>query len=460
MHIVIVGAGAAGLSAARRIAELQPMWHVTILEARSRPGGRTHTCDISSEFLSCSELTIELGGEFIHGGNTSTARLAAELGLTLVPVPRLQNMKYNKVACHHTQNPKIAQLKATYENIVNQKMSSIDYTISLRDALLCYSPEIDVEAIRTADVLFAQTWCADIQHLSVGDLREEAEVDVAGNDEYRILEGYAELWKRVIANFADNIKIQYNTIVTGVAHSPSHGQSIVITTTTVTLCCNAAIVTVPSAVLSSLRFSPPLPSSTQDALTYLRTAAATKAFLILRHHEVLAALTDMTYLCNDDPAVSIPRWWTPRHGMPTPYININGVLTKVIVVCGYATDSRAVKYDSLSEEEARKTAISDIGNMLGIDSMEISPLVVFFKRVSWAEDIFAGGGYASIPPTHCALKEHVSIRQNLAQPVYDHRVWFAGEACTYLSNRQTVHGAFDTGKQAAEELVERLTAAT
>ena len=56
--VLIVGAGAAGLAAAKRLAEAGVM--ATILQARNRIGGRIHT-------VHDLQMPLELGAEFVHG---------------------------------------------------------------------------------------------------------------------------------------------------------------------------------------------------------------------------------------------------------------------------------------------------------------------------------------------------------------------------------------------------------
>src|ERR1700761_3325944 len=57
--ILILGAGMAGLTAARALAERG--LHVTVLEARERVGGRVFTRQTDEG------VAVELGAEFIHG---------------------------------------------------------------------------------------------------------------------------------------------------------------------------------------------------------------------------------------------------------------------------------------------------------------------------------------------------------------------------------------------------------
>src|SRR6185295_6728614 len=58
--VLVIGAGLAGLAAARRLADAGA--RVTILEARDRIGGRVHTIRDSQ-----LPIAVELGAEFIHG---------------------------------------------------------------------------------------------------------------------------------------------------------------------------------------------------------------------------------------------------------------------------------------------------------------------------------------------------------------------------------------------------------
>ena len=78
-HIVVIGAGAAGLMAARELARAGR--RVTLLEARDRCGGRIDPLP-AAEF----GYPAEGGAEFVHGEAPVTRGLLREAGLSLLPI--------------------------------------------------------------------------------------------------------------------------------------------------------------------------------------------------------------------------------------------------------------------------------------------------------------------------------------------------------------------------------------
>lgn len=75
--VLVLGAGLAGLSAARDLSRAGT--DVIVLEARDRVGGRVEQVTVAGGRL------VQMGGEVVGSAHTAYVRLVEELGLTLVP---------------------------------------------------------------------------------------------------------------------------------------------------------------------------------------------------------------------------------------------------------------------------------------------------------------------------------------------------------------------------------------
>ena len=81
LHVIVAGAGLAGLTAAREVAMRGATVHV--VEARARIGGRVWTVRRPGE-----AVHLEAGGEFIDHEHEAARALVKALGLTLTRVLR------------------------------------------------------------------------------------------------------------------------------------------------------------------------------------------------------------------------------------------------------------------------------------------------------------------------------------------------------------------------------------
>lgn len=113
-HIVIVGAGAAGLMAARELARAGRK--VTILEARQRCGGRIHPLP-ASEF----GYPADGGAEFVHGEAPVTRALLLQAGLSFQEIEGEQwRFDGTKLAREDRHDPHEAELHAKLRDLKDE----------------------------------------------------------------------------------------------------------------------------------------------------------------------------------------------------------------------------------------------------------------------------------------------------------------------------------------------------
>jgi monoamine oxidase len=427
IDVLILGAGAAGLAAARALRSAGK--RAVVLEARDRIGGRAWTD------TSWSWMPVELGAEFIHGEHVSTHELVRTFGLTTLPSRRHEPQHFfwhvpgDRLRAMSDLPPALAARWATtvafYDALAQRPDDAPDS--SLADYLARHHPEWDDELYRMADVLLAQTCCAALDTLSCADLAAEMKRDRAGKLEFRIAEGYSELFRRMVEEC--NLDIKLNTVVTQVAWSPKGVQ--VATATGKTYKARACIITLPVAILQrgGVRFDPPLPTAKQRAIWAFRVEPATKMIYEFRFP---IWQPELRYAAHADP---VGRWWLPGEER-----DASSILTQ------YITADPARALDAMNDEQALVAGLDKLAEVLAQPALDVVSSLTQTRRVAWAHDPFARGGYAHLPPGHA------DARVALAAPV-DGVLFFAGEATAIDSNPQTVHGALDSGTRAVGEVL-------
>ena len=409
---IIIGAGAAGLAAARMLHDAGKT--VLILEAQNRIGGRMFS---DSSF---ADFPVELGAEFIHGENVATHRLLKEYGFSTTDAPRYKGMwwAWDSIAQARANLPEearklLAELDEAYRLLATDGINARPYNdMSLGDYLR--QKGFDNEAIAYADIYFCQTCCASIESLSIADLAQEMRHDRAGKEEFRVKGGYSAF----LAKYSEGLEIQLNEPVNRI----EQGETIVVHTDKGRYEAKRVLITVSLSVLQRglIEFSPMLSPEKQAAIQAMKMERGTK--LIYRFDKPYWD-EGMIFLLHRGKA---PRWWT------------NGNL----ISC-YATVKAAEYLDSLPEEEALAIGLQELSQML--NQPDLTQHCLAAKRFSWVNEHYVGGGYAHVPAGAAEARLH------LAKP--EGRLFFAGEATAYHGNPQTVHGALESGWRAAKEIL-------
>jgi monoamine oxidase len=263
----------------------------------------------------------------------------------------------------------------------------------------------------------------DMTRISARAARAEMHDRSAGAGDFRILDGYDCLldW------LAQGLDIRLNTVVQAVGW---RGDGVRVQTADGPVYEAArALITLPLGVLQAgdVRFDPPLPASKQAAIDGLLMGPGLK--MMYRFDEpVLPAHIGAVY-----SARSPPMWWSPSFGRG---------IDDFQVWTAFATGPWARELLALGADSALAQGLATLRHE--IDQPGITPAAMHL--MSWSGEAFTRGGYSVIPPGG------VGLRQALAAPV-DSRLYWAGEATAPDVWAATVHGAYESGRRAAAEIL-------
>jgi monoamine oxidase len=398
VDVVVVGAGAAGLAAGRRLMEAHAS--VLVLEARQRIGGRAWTEPTALGH------PIDLGCEWLHSADRNPwTAIARALGFAVDE--RLPDWR-SRIARRygHASQTDWADAYGAFEERMDAAAAEPDAAASqLLEPGGRWNALIDA----------ISTWAngVELDRLSVLDHVRYRDSGV----NWRILQGYGAL----IAAYGAAVPIRRGAVVGQIDH---RGRRISLATSQGAIGARAVVVTVPTNVLAAdaVRFTPALPDKIAAAAG-LPLGVANKLFLTLSGtpDEFPA---DRHTLGHDDRTATGSYQLRP-HGWP--------------MIAGYFGGKLAIELERAGAEAMAAFALDELAGIFGND---IRPRLSLLAASHWVGDPFARGSYSY------SLPGRAGERARLAAPV-DNRLFFAGEACSpaYFS---TAHGAFLTGIAAAD----------
>ncbi len=418
--IIVVGAGMAGLSAARVLQEAG--YEVVLLEARARVGGRVHT---SYEW---PDTPLDLGASWIHGveGNPLTA-LAEAVGAERMVTDYDNGILYD-------QDGRLlgdrGWVKAEeYEGIIDQAIeqaSESDEDQSVMDAVATL---IDIESLSAQEQQYLnlvlnykleQEWAADVTELSAS-YTEEGEA--FGGEDVVFPNGYHDL----IEHMARELDIRLEHVVQKISYNE---EGVSITSNKGVLTGDRAVITLPLGVLQrdTVQFEPPLPQAKQNAINMLGFGVLNKVYL---------RFPDAFWQTEPEWIFSL----SEKRGEWSEWFNLYPYIKKPILLA-FNSGRFGQEVEKLSDDEMITQAMTVLRNLYGNDI----PDPEAWQITRWIDDKFAYGSYSF--PTVGANHQ---VREELARPVAN-RLFFAGEA-TESDYPATVHGAFLSGKREAERII-------
>jgi monoamine oxidase len=433
----VIGAGAAGLAAARALQRAR--LRVTVVEARQRIGGRVDT-----RLDPLLRVPLETGAEFIHGRSKTAFDLARAARL------------------------RIGEVVGEVWRLERGRLSSADRPMARANALLLLGEERDVpftDLLRWPEVrrrfgaaerqlarsyvegfFAADPGLAGTQALAVM-VRRSGETE--GHRSFRVLAGWGGVME-ALAHGLDPARgaLRLGAAVEEVRWQPGRVEVRARSWTGARLeplRARQLVVTVPIGLLrDGIRFAPAL-TDARRAAGRIETGPVVKVLLRFRRRFWAEqarpggkALPELAFLLA--PTQPIPTWWTlAPHRAP--------------VLVGWAGGPRAALLSGRPEREVIALGLASLSQALrplGVRRRDLDELLDGATVADWQADPWARGAYAVFPPGAMAAQ------RALAQPVAG-TLFFAGEATHTGGDAGTVHGAIETGERAAGQLLAERT---
>jgi monoamine oxidase len=416
-HIVVIGAGAAGLMAARELSLAGRK--VTMLEARDRCGGRIHSLP-AAEF----GYPAEVGAEFVHGEALVTRSLVREARLSLLPIQgTLWTVEDGKFSRQESRDPHEAQLHKALQELKD------DLTVAEFLRRHFAGPRYD--RLRHSIERMVEGYdAADPERASTLALREEW-MDGARSTQARIAGGYGALVDFLTAGCRNHgVAIHLGSAVAAI--ETSNGKGVVHCANGDAHGYDAVVLTVPLPLLKSILL-PPTERERVAAAAHIGFGNVIKILLRFETHwwgEKRMDLADLTFLLSD---ARIPVWWT-QHPADLP------------VLTGWFGGPKTEGLASLGEYELIEAGIASLAEIFGFDPKQLMRNLVAARAINWAHDPLARGAYSYATPQTRAAQAALSRIDGGA-------VFFSGEALYRGRDMGTVEAALASGLETARTLI-------
>ncbi len=443
--VVVVGAGFAGLTAARQLTELG--YDVTVLEGRDRVGGRSHTTTIAG-------VPVDLGGTFVGPTQTEVLELAAELGCPTIPTfdegKNLIRWR-GRVKSYRSTIPKlsipelldVSRIQWRFRRLGKQVPLATPWTAPSAHRLDQQTLEGWLRSVHagksTRDLMAIMarvTWGCEPDEVSMlhavryvkaaGGIGPMLDVK-GGAQQDRFPAGTQQIALRMAEDLGERVRLEHvvERIEYGAAGARVH-------TATETLTARAVVVAVPPEHRASITFDPGLPVGHAELARHWPQGNLSKAYAAYPTPFWRADGQSGEALSDDGP-VFITFDVSPGG----PGVEGPGVLL------GF-TDART--FDPLAPDVRRAKALECFANLFG--DRALHPIDYVDHR--WGAEPFAPGGpTAAVPPG-----SWTTYGQWLREPVEG--IFWAG---TETADEWTgfLDGAVRSGHRAAAEVAGYLT---
>ncbi|KAM5555930.1 protein FLOWERING LOCUS D [Rosa sericea] len=435
--VIIIGAGLAGLAAARQMMRFG--FKVTVLEGRKRAGGRVYTKKMEGGIRVC-QAAADLGGSVLTGtlGNP-LGIVARQLGYSLhkirdkcplynvegKPVDHDMDMKVESVFNHLLD--KASRLR--------QLMGGVSVDVSLGSALETFW-HVSGNAVNAEEMNLFNWHLANLEYANAGLLSKLSLAFWDQDDPYDMGGDHCFLPGgngRLVQALAENVPILYEKTV----HTIRYGSDgVQILAGSQVFEGDMVLCTVPLGVLKSgsIKFIPELPQRKLDGIKRLGFGLLNKVAMLFPHVFWGTDLDTFGHLSDD----------SSRRGeffLFYSYATVAGGPLLLALVAGEA----AHKFESMPPTDAVTRVLQILKGIYEPQGISVpEPIQTVCTR--WGSDPFSLGSYSNV-----AVGASGDDYDILAESVGDGRLFFAGEA----TNRRypaTMHGAFLSGLREAANM--------
>jgi monoamine oxidase len=414
---LIVGAGAAGLMAARELARAGK--GVTIVEARDRCGGRIYPLAIQ-EF----GYPAEGGAEFVHGAAPVIRNLMREARLSLLPRAGTRWSTRTGALLPDKYSP-------PHADRFYRALATVKADLPIADFLEAHFADRQYDRLRRAITRTVEGYdAADPRRASTLALRDEWMARDEGQHG-RIAGGYGALVEYLASECRRHgAAIRLGACVTAIDEVPGGIAA---------RCCDgavfeadAAIITVPPPLLSEIA----LPSAARERAAAIADVGFGNVVKILLRfamkwwadHRGLD-LADLSFLVSD---AKVPTWWT-QHPAAHP------------VLTGWFAGPKADTVSSLAADELVELGITSLAEIFDLSPDSIRKDLVSSRAINWRNDPFARGAYSYATPKTRAAQSALRKPGGV--------IIFAGEALYAGPDMGTVEAALASGLETAQMIL-------
>ena len=427
--VLVVGAGLAGLAAARRLVDAGQ--DAVVLEARDRVGGRTALEPVGAG-------AVDVGGQWIGPGQERAAALARELGLTVVQAwtrgAKLL-MLNGELRSYTGEIPKLSPLSLLALHFGMRRVERLVAQLDLeRPAALPGAAALDARSVASwAEETFrsrdARALLDPVLRVVFGvDPGERVIANEGGNQQDLIVGGAAQLGLGLARMLGD--RVATGAAVTDLAQD---GDGVTVTSAAGIWRARRVIVTAPPPIAGRIRYTPALPTARDQLCQRATMGTLCKMF----------ALYDRPFWRDaglSGEAVLAGRW----DGPPPFDICFDATVGEggQPALLAFSGGSASIRWGERAAAERREAVLSALERCFGPEARKPTGWVE--KR--WADDPWARGGPVAILPPGALT----SCGDALRTPV-GRLHWAGTETATLYQG--FMEGALLSGERAAAEVL-------